>query len=57
MNDFEMHVVISKGLRRQKCTQKRKRMRKKEVQEREETVYQSVFIHLNFFTKLLPFIT
>ena len=62
INDLKMHLVISKWVRRQKCRQKRKTIRKKVVEVKEKTVYESVFIHLNtyflldFFTNLLPFI-
>ena len=45
--DFTMHLIILKWLRRQKCRQKRKILRKKEVEAKEETVNKSVFIHLN----------
>ena len=38
---------ISKWLRRQKCRQKRKTLTQKEVEAREEIVYENVFIHLN----------
>ena len=44
--DFTMHLLILKWLR-QKCRQKRKTMRQEEVEAKEETVYESVFIHLN----------
>ena len=47
INDFTMHLIILKWLRRQKCRQKRKTMKQKEVEAKEKSVYESVFIHLN----------
>ena len=47
INDFTMHLIISKWLRRQKCRQKRKTMRQEEVEAKEETAKESVFVHLN----------
>ena len=47
INDFTMHLIILKWLRRQKCRQKRKTKKQKEVEAKEESVYESVFIHLN----------
>ena len=47
INDFTMHLIILKWLRRQKCRQKRKTMKQKELEAKEESVYESVFIHLN----------
>ena len=47
INAFTMHLILSKWLRRQKCRQKRKTMKQEEVEAKEETVYESVFIHLN----------
>ena len=41
-----MHLVISKWLTRQKCRQEKK-VKPKDVEVKEETVYESVFIHLN----------
>ena len=41
-----MHLIISKWLRKQKCRQKRKSMRQKDVEAKEEIVYESVFIYL-----------
>ena len=38
INDFTMHLIISKWLRRQKCRQKSKTMRQEEVEVKEETV-------------------
>ena len=46
INDFTMHLIISKWLRRQICRLKRKTIRQKEV-EPKETVYESAFINLN----------
>ena len=48
-NDFTMHLIISKWLRRQKCRQKKKTMRQKEVRTKEQTVDENVFIHLNTY--------
>ena len=39
INDFKMHLIISKWLKRQKCRQKRKTMWQEEVEAKEETVY------------------
>ena len=47
MTDAIMHLIISKWLRRQKCRQDRKTMKQKEIKTKEETVNESVFIHLN----------
>ena len=44
INDLTMHLIISKWFRSQKCRLKRKTTRPEEV---EETVYKSVFTHLN----------
>ena len=41
-----MYLIIWKMLRRQKCRQK-KTVRKEEVGAKEETVYESAFVHLN----------
>ena len=41
-----MHLIIVKWLRRQKCRQKRKTMKQKEVEAKEQSAYESVFIHL-----------
>ena len=46
INAFTMHLIISKWLRKQKCRQKRKTLRQEEVEAKEETVYESVFIIL-----------
>ena len=46
INNFTMHLIISKWLRRQICRLKRKTIRQKEV-EPKETVYESAFINLN----------
>ena len=46
INDFAMHQIISKWLRRQRCRQKRKTMRQKDVEAKEETAYDSAFIYL-----------
>ena len=43
INEFRMHLIISNWLRIQKCRQKRKTMRQKQV---EETVNEGVYIHL-----------
>ena len=42
-----MHLIILKWLRKQKFKQKRKTMKQKEAEAKEESVYESVFIHLN----------
>ena len=42
-----MHLIISKWFGRKKCGQKSKTMRQKEIEAKEETVYESVFIHLD----------
>ena len=42
-----MNLVVPKWLRRQKFKQKRKTVRQKEVEAKEETVYEGVFIHLD----------
>ena len=42
-----IHLIIFKWLKRQKCRQKRKIMRQKDVEAKEEIVYESVFINLN----------
>ena len=47
INDLTMHLIISKRFRRQKCRQKSKAIRQKEVEAKEQTVYEKVFIHLN----------
>ena len=46
MNDFTMYLIISKWLRKQKCRQKKKTMRQKDVKKKEQIVYESVFIYL-----------
>ena len=46
ISDFKMPLIILKWLRRQKSRQKRKTMRQKNVEVKEEIVYESVFIHL-----------
>ena len=47
INDFTIHLIISKWLRRQKYREKRKIIRQKEFAAEEEIVDKSVFIHLN----------
>ena len=47
INDFTMGLIILNWIRRQKCGQCRKKMKPKDVETKEETVYESVFIHLN----------
>ena len=42
-----MRLIILKWLRRQKCRQERKTMKQKEVEAKEESVYEGVFIHLS----------
>ena len=42
-DDFRMHPIISKWLTRQKC----RREKQEEIEGKEETIYESVFIHLN----------
>ena len=44
INDFAMHLIMSKCLRRQKC---RKKKRQKDIEVKEEIAYENVFIHLN----------
>ena len=44
INDFTMHQIILKWLRRQKCQQKRQIMRQKDTKAKDEIIYQSVFI-------------
>ena len=46
INDFTTHLIISKWLRRQKCRQKRKTMRQKNVEAKGEIAYESIFIYL-----------
>ena len=46
INDFTVDIIISKWLRKQKCRQKRKTMRQKDVEAKEEIAYESVFIYL-----------
>ena len=45
ISDFTMHLIILKWLRKQKCRQKRKTMKQKEAEAKEESVYKKVFIH------------
>ena len=45
--DFPVPLVTSKRFGIQKCRQKSKTMRQKDVEAEEETVYEKVFIHLN----------
>ena len=47
ISDFAMNLVVPKWLRRQKSKQKRKTVRQKEVEAKEETVYEGVFIHVD----------
>ena len=47
INDFTIHLIISKWLRRQKCRLKRTTMRQQEVEAKEETIYENDFILLN----------
>ena len=44
INDFTMHLIISKGLRKQKCEQKRKITRQKDVKVKEEIAHEKIFI-------------
>ena len=44
---FHKASNISKWLRRHKHEQKRKTIRKKDVEPKEEIIYESVFVHLN----------
>ena len=46
-NDYSVYLIVSKWLRRQKFKQNRITVRQKEVEAKEETVYESVFIHLD----------
>ena len=41
INDFTVHLIIWKWLRRRKCRQKREKMKPKDVEAKEETVYES----------------
>ena len=45
INNFIMHLIISKWLRRQKCRQKRKTMRQEEREVKEKTDYETVCFH------------
>ena len=47
VNDFTVNLIISKWLRIQKFRQKRKTMRQKDIEVKEEIVYESVFSCLN----------
>ena len=47
INDFTVHLIILKWLRRQKSRQKRKTTRQKNDEVKEGIVYYSVFIYLN----------
>ena len=46
INDFTMHLIISKAERRQKRRQNRKTMRRKDVKAKEEIVCETVFIYV-----------
>ena len=46
INDFTIHLIILKWLRKQICRQKRK-TRQKDVKAKEEIAYESVLICLN----------
>ena len=47
INDYSVYLIVSKWLRRQKFKQNRITVRQKEVEAKEETVYESVFVHLD----------
>ena len=47
INDFTIHLIISKSLSRQKWRQKKKTMWQKDVKAKKKIGYKSVFIHLN----------
>ena len=47
VSDFTMNLIISKWLRIQKFRQKRKTMRQKDIEVKEEIVYESAFSCLN----------
>ena len=49
INDFTMHIFISKWLRTQKCRQKRKTMRQRGQSERRNCQQKSVFIHASTY--------
>ena len=49
ITDFTMYLIISRWLRRQKCREKVKTLRQKEVEAKEETAYESIFMHLNTY--------
>ena len=40
----QIHLIISKWLRKEKCRQKQKKMSRKHVEVKEEIAYESVFI-------------
>ena len=42
-----MHLVVSKQLGRQKCREKSKTMRQEDIEGKEETICQKVFIRLH----------
>ena len=44
INDFTMHLIISKGLKKQKCGQKSKITRQKDVKVKEEIAHEKFFI-------------
>ena len=44
---ISLHLLVSKWLRRQKCRQRRKTIRQKDIEAKEEIVYESVFTYLN----------
>ena len=47
INDFTIHLIILKWLRKQIFRQKRKTTRQKDVKAKEEIAYESVLICLN----------
>ena len=47
INDFTIHLIILKWLRKQKCRQKRKTARQKDVKVKEEIAYENVLTCLN----------
>ena len=49
MNDFTMHLIISKWLRGQKCRHKRQTTSQKEVEAKEELDSENDFIHSSVF--------
>ena len=49
INNFTMHLIILKWLRRQKCRQKRKTMRQRDVKARQEIICKCSLFYFDFF--------